>query len=52
MSANMLPLTTIEKIAIKLEDDIRQRNVRPGDRYLTASEASNNRLQGSSRRCD
>ena len=36
----MLPSTTIGKVAARLESDIRQRNLRPGDRYLTALEAS------------
>ena len=32
--------TTIDRVAAKLEGDIRQRGLRPGDRYLTAAEAS------------
>ena len=40
MSNGNLPLTTVEKIAVRLEGDIRQRGLRPGDRYLTAAEAS------------
>jgi DNA-binding transcriptional regulator YhcF (GntR family) len=40
MSNGNLPLTTIETVASRLESDIRQRGLRPGDRYLTAAEAS------------
>ena len=40
MSNGNLPLTTVEKIAVRLEGDMRQRDLRPGDRYLTAAEAS------------
>jgi DNA-binding LacI/PurR family transcriptional regulator/DNA-binding transcriptional regulator YhcF (GntR family) len=40
MSDTKLPLTTIEKVAARLERDIRQKQLRPGDRYLTAAEAS------------
>jgi len=36
----MLPSSTIDKVAAKLESDMRQRNLRPGDKYLTAAEAS------------
>lgn len=39
MSNGNLPLTTIETVASRLERDIRQRGLRPGDRYLTAAEA-------------
>ncbi len=40
MSNGNLPLTTIETVAARLECDIHQRGLRPGDRYLTAAEAS------------
>jgi len=39
MSNGDLPLTTVEKIAVRIEGDMRQRDLRPGDRYLTAAEA-------------
>lgn len=40
MSSDSLPLTTVEKIAVQLEGDMRHKGLRPGDRYLTAVEAS------------
>lgn len=39
MSSGVFP-TTIERLAAQLEGDIRQKGLRPGDRYLTAAEAS------------
>lgn len=35
-----LNTSTIDRVAAQLEGDIRQRGLRPGDRYLTAAEAS------------
>ncbi|HEX6961915.1 MAG TPA: GntR family transcriptional regulator [Lacipirellula sp.] len=40
MSTGGFPSTTIERLAAQLEGDIRQKGLRPGDRYLTAAEAS------------
>lgn len=40
MSSGVFPSTTIERLAAQLEGDIRQKGLRPGDRYLTAAEAS------------
>ena len=40
MNSDSLPMTTVEKIAIQIEGDMRQKGLRPGDRYLTAAEAS------------
>ncbi|MBN1852135.1 MAG: GntR family transcriptional regulator [Pirellulales bacterium] len=37
---NDLPPTTVESIAERLEQDIHHRGLRPGDRYLTATEAA------------
>lgn len=41
MSSGTFPTTTIDRLAAQLEGDIRQKGLRPGDRYLTAAEASN-----------
>ncbi|RIK87441.1 MAG: hypothetical protein DCC67_01875 [Planctomycetota bacterium] len=40
MGSGVLPSTTIERLAAQLEGDMRQKGLRPGDRYLTAAEAS------------
>jgi DNA-binding transcriptional regulator YhcF (GntR family) len=40
MSSGTFPSTTIDRLAAQLEGDIRQKGLRPGDRYLTAVEAS------------
>lgn len=40
MSTDNIPISTIEVIAAEIERDISKRGLRPGDRYLTASEAS------------
>jgi DNA-binding transcriptional regulator YhcF (GntR family) len=40
MSAEFSAPPTIEQLADRLEGDIRRRGLRPGDRYLTAAEAS------------
>jgi DNA-binding transcriptional regulator YhcF (GntR family) len=40
MSSGIFPSSTIERLAAQLEGDIRQKGLRPGDRYLTAAEAS------------
>jgi DNA-binding LacI/PurR family transcriptional regulator len=39
MNEAMLPPNRVESLAEILEDDIRRRRLRPGDRYLTAAEA-------------
>lgn len=39
MSTTAIENTNVKRLALALEDDIRRRGLRPGDRYLTASEA-------------